>query len=68
MSKCQVMGESRLDTVLGAGVFLEFVEADGAARVHVLNALTDAFEHPGFCGHLAKLLVGGDVLNDQLPA
>ena len=55
--------------MLGAGVFLEFVEADGAARVHVLDALADAFEHPGIFGHLAKLLVAAAswTTNSALP-
>ena len=57
---------SRLDSVLGADVFLEFIEADGAAGVHVVDALANAFEHFGFLGDLAKLLVGGGVLDDQL--
>ena len=52
--------------MLGAGVLLEFVEADGAARVHVREALADALEHPGLLGRLAEPLVGGGVLDDQL--
>src|SRR4051812_1132971 len=56
---------SRLDSVLGAGVLLEFAEADGAACVHVLNASADAFEYPGFFGRLEKLLLGGGVLYDR---
>jgi hypothetical protein len=51
--------------VLGTGVFLEFVEADGAARLHVGDALADALKYPGLLGYLAKLLIGGGVLNDQ---
>jgi hypothetical protein len=57
---------SRLNPVLGAGVFLEFIEAYGAACVHVRDALADAIEHPGLLGWLAKLLIGGGVLHDQL--
>jgi len=44
--------------MLGAGVFLEFVEADRAARVHVLDALSDAFEHAGVLGYLANFEKG----------
>ena len=50
--------------MLGAGVLLKFVEADGAACVHILNALANAVEHAGFFGNLAKLLVGGGALDD----
>jgi hypothetical protein len=48
--------------VLGAGASLEFAEAACAIRVHVLDALQD----PGFFGHLAKFLIDGGLLNDQL--
>jgi hypothetical protein len=52
--------------MLGAGVSFEFVEAYGAARVHILDALADSFEHSGVLGNLAKLLVGGGILDNQL--
>jgi hypothetical protein len=46
---------SRLDSMLVAGVFLEFIQADGAARLHVLNGPADAIEHLRFLSNLAKL-------------
>jgi hypothetical protein len=51
--------------MLCAGMFLEFVEDDGPTRVHVLDSLANAFEHPGLFGRLTELLVGGGVLDDQ---
>jgi hypothetical protein len=47
-------------------VFLELVQGDGAARLHVLQSLADAFEYLGLLRHLAELLVGGRILDDQL--
>jgi hypothetical protein len=47
-------------------MFLEFLEASCPPSFHGLNALADAFEHTRFFGHLAKLLISGCVLNDQL--
>ena len=46
---------SRRDSVVGAGVILEFIEAYGTAGVHVLDALANAFEYPGLLGHLVKI-------------
>ncbi len=48
--------------MLGAGALLEFVKAERAARVHILDTAPDAFEHAGFFGDLAKLLVGAGIL------
>ncbi len=47
-------------------MFLELIKADGPAGIHILNSLPDAFEHAGFFGDLAKFLVRGSVLDDQL--
>jgi hypothetical protein len=52
--------------MLGVGVLLKFVEADGSARVHVLNALADAVEHAGCFDDLVKLMVGSSILDDYL--
>jgi hypothetical protein len=46
-------------------VFFEFVQAEGTARVHFLNASLDAFEYAGVFSNLPKLLIGGSVLDDQ---
>ncbi|MGO9916247.1 MAG: hypothetical protein ACLQIB_16305 [Isosphaeraceae bacterium] len=51
--------------MLGTSVFLEFIKADSAACVHILNSPSDALEHTRVFGDLAKLLVGGSVLNNQ---
>ena len=59
-------GRSRIDSVLGAAVCLEVVEAHGAACIHVFNALADTFQHPGLLGDLTELLVSNGILDDEL--